>query len=39
MKKGILIGLFLFAAAYLILSKCIRSSTKYIHTSPEEEQP
>ncbi len=39
MKKGILLGLFLFAAAYLILSKCIKNSTKYIHMGPEGEQP
>lgn len=38
MKKGILLGLFLFAAAYLVLSKILRNSTKYIHTGPDDEQ-
>lgn len=38
MKKGILLGLFLFATAYLILSRIVRNSTKYIHTGPDSEQ-
>lgn len=38
MKKGILLGLFLFAAAYLILSRIVRNSTKYIHMGPDNER-